>query len=90
VRVKDRTGLRPRDPVARFHLGNGARLERVNWLGDTTAAGRAAAHGLLVNYRYDPASIEKNHEAFVNHGEIVHSTAVRAILPKPEPAPAAP
>ena len=44
---------RPIDPVARFHLGNGARLERINWLGDTSAKGLREAHGLMVNYRYE-------------------------------------
>ena len=45
---------RPVDPVARFHLGNGARLERINWLGDTSEKGLREAHGLMVNYRYEP------------------------------------
>ena len=85
--VRVRQNGRPRDPVARFHLGNGARLERLNWLGDPSEKGLAESAGLLVNYRYDPASIERNHEALVNGGEVVHSSTVRALLPKlPEPA----
>ena len=50
---------RPTDPVARFHLGNGARLERINWLGDASAKGLREAHGLMVNYRYEIRDIEK-------------------------------
>ena len=54
---------RPLDSVARFHLGNGARLERINWLGDTSEKGIASSFGLMVNYLYDVTDIEKNHEA---------------------------
>src|SRR6476661_11095815 len=54
----------PLDPVARFHLGNGARLERLNWLGDTSSKGLREAAGLMVNYLYDLNTIETNHEAF--------------------------
>ena len=56
---------RPVDPVARFHLGNGARLERLNWLGDTSERGLREGHGLTVNYCYDLDDIERNHEAYV-------------------------
>lgn len=79
VRVKER-GL-PRDPVARFHLRNGARLERINWLGDTSEKGLAESYGILVNYRYDPARIERNHEAYVATGEVIHTSAVKSLLP---------
>ena len=59
-------GGRPLDPVARFHLGNGARLERVNWKGDVSDRGIAQSAGLMVNYLYDLKDIERNHEAFAN------------------------
>ena len=72
------------DPVARFHLGNGARLERINWLGDVSEKGLREAHGIMVNYRYDLKEIERNHEAFANDGEIVTSRAVRTLLRAPE------
>jgi malonyl-CoA decarboxylase len=75
------------DPVARFHLGNGARLERLNWLGDTSAKGLREAHGLMVNYLYDLRFIEANHEAFANDGTVVASAAVRRHLPVTQPAP---
>jgi malonyl-CoA decarboxylase len=69
----------PADPVARFHLGNGARLERVNWLGNVAPRGIRESHGIMVNYLYDPEQIEANHEAFVR-GAIVRSSAVGALL----------
>ena len=77
------------DPVARFHLGNGARLERINWLGNTSARGMKESFGVMVNYLYDPDTIEANHEAFVRSGAVVRSPAVDALLflPTPEPAP---
>ena len=64
------------DPVAKFHLGNGARLQRINWLGDTSEKGIAQSYGLLVNYLYDLDAIERNHEGFVNKGKVVASSAV--------------
>jgi malonyl-CoA decarboxylase len=70
---------RPVDPVARFHLGNGARLERINWLGDISEKGLREAHGLMVNYRYDLKEIERNHEAYANDGEVTASKAVRQL-----------
>lgn len=79
VRVRER-GL-PRDPVARFHLRNGARLERINWLADTSEKGLAESYGILVNYRYDPSRIERNHEAYVATGEVIHTSAVKNLLP---------
>lgn len=79
---------RPVDPVARFHLGNGARLERINLNGDLSEKGRAQAHGLMVNYLYDLASIEKNNEAYAELGEIVASNAVRRLLRPRARAPA--
>jgi malonyl-CoA decarboxylase len=81
--AKDRSG-RPLDPVARFHLGNGARLERLNWLGDTSEKGIRQGLSLMVNYRYDLRDIERNHEAYVNQGSVAASKAVRALLLAPE------
>jgi len=71
---------KPVDTVARFHLNNGARLERVNWLADVWARGLATAHGFMVNYRYDPDTIERNHEAFANNGTIMASHRVKRLL----------
>jgi malonyl-CoA decarboxylase len=75
---------KPVDPVARFHLGNGARLERINWLGNTSQKGMKEAHGLMVNYRYDLRDIERNHELFANSGTVAASKPVRAFLKVPE------
>ncbi|MGE0701961.1 MAG: malonyl-CoA decarboxylase family protein, partial [Hyphomicrobiaceae bacterium] len=71
------------DPVARFHLGNGARLERINWLGDVSEKGLREAHGLMVNYLYELKDIERNHEAYANDGDVVASRAVRSLLRAP-------
>lgn len=79
--VREKRGGRPRDSVARFHLGNGARLERINWLGDMSSKGFAESFGLLVNYKYDTAMIERNHELYTNSGEVVMSSAVKGLLP---------
>ncbi len=68
---------KPIDPVARFHLGNGARLERLNFLGDPSEKGLSQAHGFMVNYLYDLSAIERNHEAYAENGEVVASAAVR-------------
>ena len=69
---------KPIDPVARFHLGNGARLDRLNFLGDRSRKGLAQAHGLMVNYLYHLDSIEQNHEAFAERGEVVAAPSVKA------------
>jgi len=71
---------RPLDPVARFHLGNGARLQRINWLGDISGKGLSTSYGLMVNYLYDLADIEKNHEAYVNNREVIMAKSVRSLL----------
>src|SRR6266481_3129763 len=70
----------PADPVARFHLGNGARLERINWLGNTAPRGIQESFGIMVNYLYDIETIESNHEAFVNDGVVMRSADVDALL----------
>ncbi|MEJ8473230.1 malonyl-CoA decarboxylase [Roseibium algae] len=67
---------RPLDPVARFHIGNGARLERVNWQGDLSVNGLSQAHGLMVNYLYDLKYIERNHESYAANGTVAVSSAV--------------
>ena len=71
---------KPRDPVARFHLNNGARLERVNWLGDISPKGLREAAGFMVNYLYDLDEIENNHEDFAHNRAIASSRHVRNLL----------
>jgi len=79
MRVKRGDG-RPFDPVARFHLGNGAQLEKLNWMADKSAKGMAESAGLMVNYRYVLSRIEQNHEAYANTGEVIASASVRGLL----------
>lgn len=71
----------PVDPVARFHLGNGARLERLNFLGDRSEKGMQQSHGLMVNYLYALDKIEANHEAYAEKGQVASSSSVRKMLP---------
>jgi malonyl-CoA decarboxylase len=71
---------RPLDPVARFHLGNGARLERINLMADLSTRALTQSAGIMVNYQYVLADIEKNHEAYAEAGEVVASATVRRML----------
>ena len=75
------TRSHPLDPVARFHLGNGAQLERLNFLGDRSEKGMQQSHGLMVNYLYALDRIEANHEAYAEKGRVAASAAVRRLLP---------
>jgi malonyl-CoA decarboxylase len=63
----------PVDPVARFHLRNGARVERLNWQGDISPKGRRESHGMLVNYRYSGQDLEGNHDALVLDSVVIAS-----------------
>jgi malonyl-CoA decarboxylase len=82
LRARNRRGT-PVDPVARFHLGNGARLEQINWLADTSERAIEQAYGLMVNYQYDLDHIEKNHEAYAEGRTVVASGAVQRLLRPP-------
>ena len=64
-------------------MGNGARLERLNWPADRSRKGMAQGAGLMVNYRYDQKQVERNHEAYANHGEIAAAVAVQRHLKAP-------
>jgi malonyl-CoA decarboxylase len=80
----------PLDPVARFHLGNGAALERLNWLGDISPAGMARSAGMMVNYVYRLEDLERNHERYFSDHAVVASRAVEKLARKcPLAAPAA-
>jgi malonyl-CoA decarboxylase len=68
------------DPVARFHLGNGARLENIHPGGDMSESGLNGSYGVMVNYLYDLKQIENRHEAFAHSGEVTHSPAVGKLL----------
>jgi malonyl-CoA decarboxylase len=73
------SGAPPFDPVARFHLGNGARIERLNFLADTSMKGMAQSFGLMVNYLYDPDELERNVETFASEGQVAFSASVRRL-----------
>ena len=83
MRGRNGRGL-PVDAVARFHLGNGARLERLNWLGDTSERALAQSYGLMVNYLYDLDYIERNHEAYAQQHAIVAASAVSRLVRAPQ------
>ena len=68
------------DPVAHFHLSNGARVERLNWLGDISSKGLQQSAGIMVNYRYLLSEIEVNHEAYRGEARVAASSAIRGLL----------
>lgn len=71
------------DPVAHFHLSNGARVERINWLGDTSPKGMQQSAGMMVNYLYRLGDIEANHRAYRDEGRVVAASAVRGLTRTP-------
>ncbi len=79
---------KPLDPVARFHLGNGARLQRLNWLADLSERGLEQSAGMMVNYLYDLDYIERNHEAYAEQGVIAASSSITRMVPSKPAAPA--
>ena len=76
VRARDARG-RPLDPVARFHVTNGARVEGLNWLGNTAPNGLTESYGLMVNYLYEPGKLERYHEQFFQDGTVAASASLR-------------
>ena len=68
------------DPVAHFHLSNGARMERLNWLGDRSSKGLELSAGIMINYRYKLSEVEANHEAYTSTGKRTASSAIRSLL----------
>jgi malonyl-CoA decarboxylase len=82
LRAKNRAAL-PLDQVARFHLGNGASLERLDWPADLSERGRQQSYGLMVNYLYDLGDIERNHEAYAEHRTVVTAGAIRRLVRAP-------
>jgi malonyl-CoA decarboxylase len=81
LREKNSRG-RSRDPVAHFHLTNGAQVERLNWLADASSHGLAQSAGMMVNYLYNLSKIEANHERYTGDGKVSASTAVNRFLKK--------
>ncbi|MBR9970769.1 malonyl-CoA decarboxylase [Magnetospirillum sulfuroxidans] len=75
-----KSGVRALDPVAHFHLSNGARIERINWRADTSAKGLSQSCAMMVNYLYKLDDIEANHETYAGKGKVVISSAVKTLL----------
>jgi malonyl-CoA decarboxylase len=67
------------DPVAHFHLTNGARMERLNWMGDRADSGITQSAGMMINYLYKEGRIEGNHEAYKSDGAIATSSSLRSL-----------
>lgn len=78
--VKERRRGLALDPVANFHLRNGAQVHRINWLGNCFSYGLDQSASLMVNYWYDLDSVEKNNERYIMHGEIASSPLVSSLL----------
>ena len=78
--VNQRRGTRALDPVAHFHLTNGAIIERLNWRANPSAAGWERGLGMMVNYRYQLRAIERNHDSYIGRGEVATTDAVRKLL----------
>ncbi len=78
--VNEKSGELARDPVARFHLGNGASLHAINWAADLSVKGKNQSAGIMVNYLYDLKKIEINHDAYFDQGEISVSRAVGKLV----------
>ncbi|MBZ5488410.1 malonyl-CoA decarboxylase [Halomonas aquamarina] len=83
VEAKHKSG-QPLNPVARFHLGNGASLHRMNGLADTSSKGMQQAHGLMVNYLYQLDRIEQNHEAYTRDNSVVCANDIRRLAGQAE------
>jgi malonyl-CoA decarboxylase len=77
--VDAKSGQEPLDSVERFHLGNGARLERINWLGDTSSTGLSRSAGLMVNYVYRLDDVDRNHEAYAREHRVVAAREVEKL-----------
>ncbi len=78
--INEKSGALARDPVARFHLGNGARLHRMHWAADLSTKGKQQSAGIMVNYLYDLDRIELNHEEYFDQGTIAVSRTVSKLL----------
>ena len=78
--VKERAEHLALDPVARFHLGNGASLYAIHWAADLSDKGLQQSVGIMVNYLYDLDSIEENHDAYFDQSEVAISRAVARLL----------
>ncbi|MGH8621787.1 MAG: malonyl-CoA decarboxylase [Burkholderiales bacterium] len=78
--MREKSGTQPLDPVAHFHLSNGALVARIYWLADTSARGMEQSYGMMASYRYDPPEVEVNHERFQRDGHIAAARRVLRLL----------
>jgi malonyl-CoA decarboxylase len=78
----NREDLMPNDPVARFHLGNGAILHKINLNADISSKGMEQSHGVMINYLYDLSVVEKNHEQFFKDKEVILSNEIKSLKKK--------
>ena len=78
----NREDLLPNDPVARFHLGNGAILHKINLNADMSTKGMEQSHGVMINYLYDLSIVEKNHEQFFKNKEVILSNEIKSLKKK--------
>ena len=78
--LKEKSGTRPLDLVAHFHLDNGARINRLLWLADTSTRGMQQSYGMMVSYLYDLDHVDKNHERFLHTGQIAAASRVMRLL----------
>jgi len=83
--VHARHGQVPYDSVARFHLANGARLERINWLADPSAIGIRRSFGLMANYLYRLEDLERNHETYARDRRVIAARAIEALAKQRRP-----
>ncbi|GAB4530374.1 MAG: malonyl-CoA decarboxylase [Roseibium sp.] len=87
LNAKRKDGL-PLDPVARFHLGNGAEVHRVHALADLSDKGRRQSAGVMVNYLYDLSKVTQNHERFASSRTVAASSDIRSLAAAAADAPA--
>ncbi|GBG68244.1 hypothetical protein CBR_g2795 [Chara braunii] len=78
--LKEKRRGRALDPVANFHVRNGASLERLNWMADTSEKGLRMSAGMMVNYMYRLERIKDINEAYINDGTIAASSTLRSLL----------
>jgi malonyl-CoA decarboxylase len=78
--MNEKRDSHPANPVARFHLGNGALLDRIHWAADESEVGWNRSFGIMVNYVYEPGEIENRHEAYFAEGRIAASPSIRKLV----------
>jgi len=78
--LREKSGRHPLDPVAHFHLNNGARVNRLLWLADTSARGLKQSYGMMVSYRYDLSEVERNHEEYLQSGRVAAARRIKRLV----------